>query len=497
MKLTIPRGELKAATAGFSKIVNGKSHTLPILGCVRFEHNGDGLVAQATDLDQYCSYRFPDTQSEGDGSFILPFQNLKDLAKGADAETVELQTGENDEVIITNRLGAHVLTHTVAGFPVADWPLCGDNILTATADQFLPMYRRCAPFASADQTRRVLNGIHIDLEGKGERKATLVACDGRRLTCCNSLNLPIKAKGGVIVPTTKFLTWPGLGDECSIGTGTSKTTGWFCLAAGPWTYRVKLVEGVYPNWRQVLPGNQDMQHRIAFADADVLAMKQLLPTLPGNDGVALVCDPNGVVALAGRNAGDKAETVVALTADTRYTGTGERMLLNRFFLLDALAAGFRNFGFQDTCSPMRADDDKGGTHVLMPQKVGGNAPAPAPAQESTTENPAAAAAPEAAPPQPENHATSTPAVETPPPETHKEKKTMTKEGNGNGTTEQGTALDKVLSAVETAKCKLREAVGSLSEVAESVKQAVKEGKAQAGEVEKARLTLQKLQQISL
>jgi len=355
---------------------------------------------------------------------------------------------------------------------------------------------RRPPFASADQTRPVLNGIHIDLEGKGERKATLVACDGRRLTCCNSLNLPIKAKGGVIVPTTKFLTWPGLGDECSIGTGTIKTTGWFCLAAGPWTYRVKLVEGVYPNWRQVLPGNQDMQHRIAFADADVLAMKQLLPTLPGNDGVALVCDPNGVVALAGRNAGDKAETTVALTAGTRYTGTGERMLLNRFFLLDALTAGFRNFGFQDTCSPMRSDDGAGGTHVLMPQRVGGNAPAPAPVQEPPADT-AAAAAPAAAPPQPGNTATSTPAAETPPPETHKEKKTMTKEGNGNGTTEQGPALDKVLSAVETAKTKLREAVGSLADVAESVKQAVKEGKAQAGEVEKARLTLQKLQQISL
>ena len=76
---------------------------------------------------------------------------------------------------------------------------------------------------------------------------------------------------------------------------------------------------------------------------------------------------------------------------------------------------------------------------------------------------------------------------------------MPKEGeaNGNGTGEQGTALDKVLNACETAKIKLREAASALSEVADAVKAAVKEGKAQAADLEKARATLQKLQAFSL
>ena len=59
--------------------------------------------------------------------------------------------------------------------------------------------------------------------------------------------------------------------------------------------------------------------------------------------------------------------------------------------------------------------------------------------------------------------------------------------------EEAGALDKVLAAVETAKAKLKDATSSLSEVAD----AVKEGKAQAGDLEKARATLQKLQAISL
>ncbi len=73
---------------------------------------------------------------------------------------------------------------------------------------------------------------------------------------------------------------------------------------------------------------------------------------------------------------------------------------------------------------------------------------------------------------------------------------MTKEANGNGTTD-GTALDKVLAAVETARTKLRESASALAEVADAVKTAVKDGRAQASDLEKARTTLQKLQAISL
>jgi len=156
--------------------------------------------AQATDLDQHATYRFTDAHADGDGSFIIPVQHLKDLAKGADAEIIDLQSGENDDIVITNRIGTHVLTHTVAGMPAADWPPACDDIQTAMADQFLPTYRRCVPFASSDQTRRVLNGIYVDLDGQGEHKATLVATDGRRLTCCNSMSLPIRVSGCQSMP---------------------------------------------------------------------------------------------------------------------------------------------------------------------------------------------------------------------------------------------------------------------------------------------------------
>jgi hypothetical protein len=70
------------------------------------------------------------------------------------------------------------------------------------------------------------------------------------------------------------------------------------------------------------------------------------------------------------------------------------------------------------------------------------------------------------------------------------------EKNDTQTTESST-LDKAILAVETARAKLREGVAALVDVADALKAAAKEGKAQAADLEKARTTLQKLQAISL
>jgi len=77
--------------------------------------------------------------------------------------------------------------------------------------------------------------------------------------------------------------------------------------------------------------------------------------------------------------------------------------------------------------------------------------------------------------------------------TRRRAKTMPKE---NGNTEP-TALDRVLVACEAAKGKVTEAGSALTELAKSIKEATREGKAQASDLEKARTTLQKLQAITL
>jgi DNA polymerase III sliding clamp (beta) subunit (PCNA family) len=124
MQITVQRGELKEAVAGLGKIVNGKSHTLPILGCVRFAANGNGIVAQVTDLDQHLRYRFCGAQANGDGGFIIPLSSIKDLARGKDQEQIEFEAGANSAVLVTNHVGSQVVKHPLNGMDPDEWPSC-------------------------------------------------------------------------------------------------------------------------------------------------------------------------------------------------------------------------------------------------------------------------------------------------------------------------------------------------------------------------------------
>lgn len=117
MKLILSREELKTAVAGFQKIVNGKSRSLPILGGICFESRDGAVNAQATDLDQHLIYTFKQARADQDGVLILPLVNLKDLAKGRDDETVEFAcTGGQEYVVgVTNHVDGHAIQHSVPG----------------------------------------------------------------------------------------------------------------------------------------------------------------------------------------------------------------------------------------------------------------------------------------------------------------------------------------------------------------------------------------------
>ena len=71
---------------------------------------------------------------------------------------------------------------------------------------------------------------------------------------------------------------------------------------------------------------------------------------------------------------------------------------------------------------------------------------------------------------------------------------MTKEGQKK---ESPSALDRVLSACDAARMKVKESAQALTELTAVIKEAARDQKVQAKEVELARTALAKLQNISL
>ena len=505
MELSISRSELKAAVTGLSRIIPNRV-TLPILGGVRFEADENGTVtASATDLDQQASYRFINTTSVDVGAFVLPLTALKELTKGADREHVILTTTPDQQVGVINHVGGHQIRFAVNTLPAEEWPETIRPVHCKPAEGFLDTYRRLIPFASTDQTRYALTNVFIDISGKGERPVCMFAVDGKRLCVWNSMAFDLKSSVPIPVPSSRFLAWNGLTGKVEIGLREEITPkhgknpeirkAWFGVQVGSsWRYTTRVPEVSAPSYRTIIPDyTADQIQRCCFTDKDVEALRKILPTFPGHDSynktVVLVGGQDGRLTVCGRDQDATADTVLTLEGGSSYEGKGGQIGMNREFLLDALKAGFRTFSYVDATTPLKGEDGRGGLHVLMPVAIDHEV-APVKPVTSVPEN--VPVAPEAVPP-PVAEVTETKNVPAPVVGvTETKKETYMPEKN-----EEAGALDKVLAAVETARGKLKDAVSSLSEVTDAVKVAVREGKTQAGDLEKARATLQKLQAISL
>ena len=485
MKITITKDEIRKALPGLSKIISFKN-TMPFSSHVRFAANAGKVTAQATDIDQTATYTFTAASSDLDGQAFLPLAILKDIAKGDGTIVIE---ADKDAVTITHTVAGHTMELLSEGFDANEWPLQGSEISVSEAKGFLKAYRRMAAFASTDETRRVICGVCVDTQGKGDRNATLVATDGRRLCCCNSMKLPMLDGASVIIPATKFLLWTGLQDEAELGIETLKGSSRVCVKAGPWTYRVKAVDGAYPNWRQVIPNSENAAHRIMFTDPEVEAMRKLVPSFPGGEEITLECA--GVsVSLYGHDKGEKGLTI-PLTAGSTYEGPGCRVALNRKYLLDALNAGFRNFTFMDNGSPLLSDDGNGAKHVLMPMRVnpdvGGVGGV---AQQTVTPKPAEASQPsQAAKPVPKQETSQ----QTKEKEMKQEKQTAPQTPVTTTEPLAPTALERAQAAYETAKAFFRDGQNSLAEMATALRDAVREDRQRKTDTEGIRAMLAKIQ----
>ncbi|MBN1846644.1 MAG: hypothetical protein JW810_13230, partial [Sedimentisphaerales bacterium] len=351
-----------------------------------------------------------------------------------------------------------------------------------------------------DTTRRALNGVYLDVSGKGENAACMVATDGRRLCCQNTLELPIKQSA--IIPASKFMLWPRLDGAAAIGLATVGDAVWFKLGLGPWEYYTRTVEGQFPTWRNVLPQVTDGVKRFTFSDPDVEALGKIFPTFPGHDlgtpYIKIAGTQGKPLVISGTGRDDATETSMELTGGSTYEGPPALIGVDRFLLLDALKVGFRSFTFEDECAPLNSFDTNGGRHVLMPTRLGSPAAArPAASRQPEVEAEEAAQAPEKSGasepnPEPESEAEAKP---NPIDKTEKGARQMPKQKQQPE--QDQTALDRVLAACDEAKAKVREASAALIEMSAIVREAVKESKAQSKDLASARSALDRLKAISL
>ena len=471
MKLSIPRSELKEALAGLGKVISTKSN-LPILSHVRLEADGKSVTLTGTDLSQVVTYEIVVAVPVSVPiSLLVPLDALKDVLRTAQGDSIEIEPSK-DSVTITYAVAGQNIGRRLETPSIEDWPALPSAVeIKPVEPGFLAQFKQAAGFASTDDARPLLRAVYLDVDSKTGHK--VVATDSRRLSVFPCGILPLAESA--IIPASRFLGWPKLDGDVQIGAG----KGVFTLRCGRWCYTVKKVEGQYPRWSQVVPADGDRSLELSEEDAALLV--KTLPSLPtydnSNEAVVLRMEGNAVRVFS-RQDSKSPESAIKLES-SKHAGKGAFSIgLNRDYFREALQAGFRYWEFQDAVSPLLgrlSRDDKSSTHVLMPIRTIDNevqrAEAPAPA----------------APPVPKP-------IQT---QEIKEKPVMPKKIDqaAAATTEAPTSLDRILSAYELAKDAVRQANTALADVAQCVRDAIKEDRARRKEVADVRAGLARLQAI--
>ncbi|MEM9081237.1 MAG: DNA polymerase III subunit beta [Verrucomicrobiota bacterium] len=338
--------------------------TLPILSNVLIEAKDGQLRLTTTDLDVGVSGSVAAEISK-EGSTTLPAKRLVSIIRELPAAEVEVSVDAKNVAKITS--GPSLFK--IIGLDHGDFPPLPDfsdgkeyRIPQAMLKEGL---KKTSYAISSDETRYVLNGIFISF---AEGKMTLVATDGRRLAMVeNDLEFPATHETEIIVPTKAIQELARLSGTEGEVVGKLKGNQ-ISFEVGESVVVSKLIEGNYPNYRQVIPG--EMRERLTLSRESFLETVRRVSLLSSekSNSVKLVFSANNLDVTANSPDIGEASESMAVT----YGGPEFAIAFNPEFLMAPLRSLDEeevNLDLIDEMSPgvIRAADNF--LYVLMPMRV--------------------------------------------------------------------------------------------------------------------------------
>ena len=248
MKFKIVRSKFIEGLKSVQNIVAGKG-SLAILQNVLLEARGHELKMTTTDLDisirTVCECEVTEA-----GSTTLPVKLLFNaITKVVEGEVnIEVDAKERADISAGNA------RYKLAGMPESEFPRLpqDEEAYSYNISQLLfkEMLRKVSYAASQDDTRRTLKGVFISFK---DSKLTMVATDGRRLALVeNELEFPKECEKDIVLPFKAVGELQrSLGTEGDISLTIQKSQ--ICFQIGEMRIYSKLMDEVYPNYRQVIP----------------------------------------------------------------------------------------------------------------------------------------------------------------------------------------------------------------------------------------------------
>jgi DNA polymerase III subunit beta len=367
MKISLERDVLLAQLQTVSRVASTRS-AIQALSGVQLAASSIGCELRATDMD--VGLRVPlEAEVARDGIVVLPARLLLDVARSLPAPSVslELRPAEQDVELVSGNAVFHIRTLRTEDFPPFPEPN-QDSAVSLPAEAFVSTALKVAGSASRDETRPVLTGILVSAT---ERELRMVATDSYRLSVKETtLEAPLSAGFEVNVPARALQELARVAahtedEQLTVSVRNNQVL----FEVGRVILSSRLIDGQFPNYRQLLPESFEHELRVGGAElTDVVRRMSLLAQK--NAPLRLAFKPGELTVSAQTpDVGEASESL-----PVAFQGEPLEIGFNPEFLRAGLEAIQQGDVLLKLISPLRpglieAADESGFSYLIMPIRL--------------------------------------------------------------------------------------------------------------------------------
>ncbi|MEJ7706452.1 MAG: DNA polymerase III subunit beta [Nocardioidaceae bacterium] len=337
MKFRVDREVLADAVAWTARSIPNRPGTLPQLSGVKLTTNSEGLRLSGFDYETSAQIGVP-AEVADDGEVLVSGRLLADIARALPHQPVDVGL---DGAKLSLTCGSS--RFSLQTMPVEDYPALPEMppvAGTVDGDVFAAAVAQAVTAAGRDDMLPVLTGVKLEIDGT---TLSLLATDRFRLSLREiqwrphqsdlSVNALVPAR--VLSDTTKSLT---AGAELTIALGIAGAgdglIGFVSTSAsGERRTTTRLIEGAFPNVRQLFPNTSDISAQLEV-EAFVDAVKRVSLVAGRNTPIRL----NFTEGLLALEAGNGEEAQASESLEATLVGADISIGFNPSYLLEGLTA---------------------------------------------------------------------------------------------------------------------------------------------------------------
>lgn len=361
MQLTAQRDDLAGALAIAARAASGRS-TLPVLSHVLLTADADGVRLSATDME--LSLRLPVTATVSEhGSIVLPRLSA-DVVRSLAPGEVTLTHRDNEASVHLSGGQSSFKLNCLQADDFPQLPVVEGPAIQIPAEPFVTSVDRVSRAASRDDTRPVLTGVLLRLDGDG---LTMVATDSYRLALrvAPLEDVPADPREALIparaLQEVARLVGVTKADHVEMTIAPSLAS----FTVGGVVVMSRLIDGQFPDFKQLIPS--EAEHDVRFDRAELQAVLTRIGVLaPRGTPIRLFFAPGEVTVVAlSEQHGEGKETI-----PVAYQGEEMEIRFNAEFLRDGVESAEGDELSLGLISPLRPGIIRGVggafTYLLMP-----------------------------------------------------------------------------------------------------------------------------------